>query len=285
MRRRNKKRIEILPKYVLLALTIICVTLMITSLFFENMITSVRDVTNSFILPMQKGVNSVGTFVEEKINALKNYESLLEENESLKEQIVEYENTISGYQDDAYELARLQQLYELDEIYTDYDKTAARVIAKDTGDWFDVFYIDKGTEDGLSVGCNVLYDNGLCGIITEIGDDYAKVRSIIDDTSSVSAMILPAEAICDVEGSLTNYTDGYLVVNNIDKDADVNVGDEVVTSFISTKYLSNITIGYITQISYDSNNLTKTAYITPSCDFSNIQEVLVITQVKKNITD
>ncbi len=127
----------------------------------------------------------------------------------------------------------------------------------------------------------MLYGNGLCGIITEIGEDYAKVRAIIDDTTNVNAMILPSQTICNVSGSLNNYADGYLLVENIDKDAEISEGDQVVTSHVSSKYLSGINIGYITKIENDSNNLTKTAYITPAADFSNIEEVLVITQTKK----
>lgn len=283
--KRNKKHFEIVPKYLLLFLTIICVVLMVLSLFFDGIFLSIRNVTNSFIAPMQKGVNSVGRWVENKSEALKNYESLQAENEMLKEQLEVYQNQISNYQLDSYELKRLRDLYDLDAQYADYPKTAARVTAKDTGNWFDVFYIDKGTNDGVQVGCNVLYGNGLCGIITEVGEDYAKVRAIIDDTSNVNAMILPSEAICNVSGSLTNYTDGYLIAENIDKDADVEEGDEIVTSYVSNKYLSGLTIGYVSHIEYDSNNLTKVAYIIPAADFSNIQEVLVITQVKKTIVE
>ncbi len=283
--KRNKKHFEITPKYILLFLTILCVVLMVLSLFFEGMFLSVRNLTNSFIEPMQKGVNGVGRWFENKAEALENYETLEAENEALREQLELYQTQITNYQLDSYELERLRNLYELDAQYSDYPKTAARVIAKDTGNWFDVFYIDKGTKDGLQNGLNVLYGNGLCGIITETGEDYAKVRAIIDDTSNVNAMVLPSEAICNVSGSLTNYTDGYLIAENIDKDADIEEGDEVVTSYVSNKYLSGLLVGYVSRMEYDSNNLTKTAYITPAADFSNIQEVLVITQEKKTITE
>ena len=98
-------------------------------------------------------------------------------------------------------------------------------------------------------------------------------------------MILPSRSICNVSGSLTNYADGYLIAENIDKDAEISEGDQVVTSYVSNKYLSGINIGYVSKVESDSNNLTKTAYIIPAADFSNIEEVLVILQTKKNITD
>ena len=283
--RRNKKRFDITPKYVLLALTIICVLFMVLSLFFENLFSPLKSITNTFILPMQKGVNTIGSWVESKVDALQNYDSLRQENEELLAQIEEYQSVIQDYQQDSYELERLQALYELDSVYSNYEKTAARVISKDTSNWFDVFYIDKGTDDGILVGANVLYGNGLCGIVTEAGTDYAKVRTIIDDTSNVSACVLPSESICNVTGSLTTYSDGYLIAENIDKDADVNVGDQVVTSYVSDKYLQGIIIGYVSEIEYDSNNLTKTAKILPACDFSDIQEVLVILELKKNVNE
>lgn len=284
-RNKNRKRIEITPRYLLLGLTGVCVVLMLLSLFAGGIFTPVREFTNIFVQPMQKGVNMVGRWVQNKTEALQNYDELLKENEELKTQIDNYRGQVTSYQLDTYELERLQSLYELDQTYESYTKTAARVISKDTSNWFEVFYIDKGTDDGISEGCNVLYGNGLCGVVTETGNNYAKVRTIIDDTSNVNGMVLPSEAICNVEGSVNNYSNGYLIAENIDKDASVNVGDQVVTSYVSSKYLSGLSVGYITKIEDDSNNLTKTAYITPSCDFSKIQEVLVILETKKTITE
>ena len=283
--RRRKKPIDVPPKYILLALTILCVILMVVSLFFDGLSSSLKGITGAIITPMQKGVNSIGTYVEKKVDAFRNYEDVVAENNDLKEQLQSYQSEIKQYQQDSYELNRLKNLYELDSKYPDYKKTVARVIAKDSGNWFDVFYIDKGTDDGVVVGCNVLFGNGLCGIVTDAGTDYAQIRAIIDDTSNVNAMVLPAEAICDVSGSLTNYEDGYLIAENIDKDAEIEEGDEVVTSYVSSKYLAGFTIGYISKREYDSNNLTKRGYIIPATDFSNIEEVLVVLQTKKNVTD
>ena len=127
----------------------------------------------------------------------------------------------------------------------------------------------------------MLSGEGLAGIVIECSEDYAKVRAIIDDSSSISAKIMPSNALCTVEGSLSKYQNGYLVVSNIDKDAAVSVGDKVVTSHISERYFQGITIGYISEITLDSNNLTMTAYLTPTVDFSNLSEVLIITDEKK----
>mgnify|MGYP002289071338 CR=1 FL=1 len=130
-----------------------------------------------------------------------------------------------------------------------------------------------------------MFGNGLCGIVTDAGSDFAMIRSVIDDTSNVNGMILPSEAICNVEGSVNNYENGYLIAENIEKEADISVGDQVVTSYVSSKYLPGLNIGYISKIDEDSNNLTKTPYITPSREYSKIQEVLLILETKKKFSE
>ena len=62
------------------------------------------------------------------------------------------------------------------------------------------------------------------------------------------------------------------------------MGDQIVTSYISDKYLQGILIGYISEVNVDSNNLTRSGYITPVVDFKNLQEVLVITTTKADLT-
>jgi rod shape-determining protein MreC len=65
-----------------------------------------------------------------------------------------------------------------------------------------------------------------------------------------------------------------------DTDDEVEVGDPVVTSYVSDQYQQGILIGYITSIEPNSNNLTKSGTIAPVVDFEHIQEVLVILDIK-----
>ncbi|MDE5967089.1 MAG: rod shape-determining protein MreC [Lachnospiraceae bacterium] len=279
---RFKKKHEIPPKYILLVLTILCLIFLLISLLFENVLYPLKSVTATIIIPMQEAVNSIGIYVENKTEMLEELTRLQEENAEIKEQLETYKAETKEYQQDLYELDRLRILYKLDETYPSYEKVAARVISRDTGNWFHTFIINKGTGDGIDVDCNVLSGNGLVGIVTEVGKNWAKVRAIIDDTSNVSAMFINNSELCTVRGNLTEIDNGYIDVEFIGKDADVNVGDEIVTSYISDKYLSGITIGYVSEITMDANNLTKSAKLIPVVDFSNIQEVLVIKDKKQN---
>ena len=158
--------------------------------------------------------------------------------------------------------------------------TGARVIQKDAGNWYHSFVIDKGTDDGIEVDMNVIADGGLVGIVTEVGSNFAKVRSIIDDDSNVSAMSLNSGDTCIVSGDLKLYADGKLRLSYIDKNDNIWDDDKIVTSNISDKYLPNILIGYAKDITVDSNNVTKSGYLIPAVDFEHLQNVLVIKTLK-----
>ena len=145
------------------------------------------------------------------------------------------------------------------------------------------FYINKGLNDDVYEGCNVICDEGLLGIVVESYDDYAKVRAIIDDRANVTAEIGSAGYLCNVEGSLQNMDNGYLLATDIDKNAIVTEGDKVITSSVSDRYLYGITIGYVTSVEQDPNNLTQTARITLTVNFSDIKDVLVILDRKQEV--
>ncbi|MDD6266862.1 MAG: rod shape-determining protein MreC [Clostridium sp.] len=280
MRFNNKKSIP--PKYILLILTMVCLLLIGASVAFEEVLTPLRFITGVTITPMQKGINAVGNWVTDKIDMLADIRDLQAENEELRAQLDAYQSENKMIMSDTNELNDLRKLYELDSRYPDYEKVAANVISKDSGNWFDTFILDKGSNAGIQVGCNVMAGNGLVGIVTEVGPNYSKVRAIIDDNSNVSAMFLTNSSLCNVIGDEKYMDDGYIRVEHIDKDLDVSEGDELVTSNISDKFLPGITIGYVQKLTLDSNNLTMSADLVPAVDFDNIQTVLVVLELKQS---
>ncbi len=279
---RFDRRKDVNPKYLLLTFTIICVIFLVVSYFAGDQMMAVKNLTGKVISPIQEGINKIGVWTDTKMENFKEIEALNEENAALRKEIAMYKEEVTTYQNQMAELEELRELYALDESFPDFQKTGARVFAKDSSSFFSVFYIDKGLKDGLFEGANVMCGEGLAGIIVECHDDYSKVRGVIDDSSSISAKVMPANALCTVEGNLSLFSDGYIEVKNIDKDAKVAIGDKVVTSPISDRYHQGIIIGYVSEVIYDTNNLTITARITPAVDFNNISEVLVILNKKEN---
>lgn len=279
---KRKTRFSLPSKYTLLILSLLCIGMILASFTMDISLTPLKAVTGYTLMPIQNGINEIGLWFSDKADSLKELKDVMAENEVLKAQVDELTIENSTLQQDKYELERLRELYELDEKYPSYHKIAARIKGKDPGNWFSTFVIDKGTNDGLAVDMNVIAGSGLVGIIIETGPNWSTVRSIIDDSSNVSSMVLSTSDQCTVTGDLQMMSQGKITLQQLkDTDDEVVVGDKIVTSPISNKYLQGILIGYISELSVDANNLTKSGYITPVVDFEHLQEVLVITDLKE----
>ena len=174
----------------------------------------------------------------------------------------------------------------MDQTYEDYPKVAATIISKDPGNWYDTFMINKGSDDGIKVDNNVIAGKGLVGIVTEVGSSWATVRSIIDDSSSVSAMTVSTSDNCIVNGDLELIDEGKLRFEQLyDQENKVTVGERIVTSNISEKFVEGLFIGYVSEVQVDSNNLTKTGTIVTPVDFLHLKDVFVITVNKQDLVD
>ena len=246
----------------------------------DGIMEPLRTGVGYFLIPIQSGVNAVGTGIYKEISTYGTLKSALDENEKLKKQVDQLMEENNRLQAEQYELERLRQLYELDQEYMQYETIGARVIARDSEKWFQVFRINKGSADGVAVDMNVVAGGGLVGIVTDVGANYATVRSIIDDSSRVGAMKVNSSYGCIVAGDLTLYEEGRLKLTDFSKNAVVRDGDQIVTSNISSKFLPGILIGYAANVTIDSEHLTQSGYLIPAADFDNLQEVLILTDVK-----
>ena len=281
MKRRGKSSFP--SKYILLLLTVICIMLLFAGYATGYAGEPIRTICNYVFVPMQKGLDYVGESISINSDDTKTKEQLIAENAQLQEQIDELSTQLTNTRLQQSELDTLRELYDLDQTYADYKTTGAHVIGKGTSNWFNTFTIDKGSKDGIKVDMNVIAGSGLVGIVTDVGKNYAVVRAIIDDTSNVSGMILSNNDNCIVSGNLKSMTESNMITfsNLEDSEDKVSTGDSVVTSNISDKYLPGLLIGYVTDITDDNNNLTKSGEITPVVDFKHLQDVLVIMQLKE----
>ena len=282
MARVKRKNKTIPAKYILLVLTLVCFLLMLGSFTLGWTAGPVGTAASYVFIPMQRGLTTVGNWISDKTYELASLKDVMKENEELKTQVDELSDELNTLKLEQYDTEDLRELLALDTGYSEYQKLSASVIGKDAGNWFDTFLIDKGSKDGLAVGMNVITGRGLAGIITEVGPNYAKVRAIIDDTSSVSGMVLSTSDNCIIKGNLQTMDERQMITFSNLKDTDnkVAVGDQVVTSYISSEYVQGLLIGYISELHVNSNNLTKSGLITPVVDFEHVKHVLVITDMK-----
>ena len=270
-------------KYVLIALTVFCVLLIGLTSIHDEWLTPLRTGVGYFLIPVQSGVNAAGSAIYDEIMDYAKLHDALDENKEMKDIINQLTEENTRLQAEELELKRLRQLYSLDQEYGQYPKVGARVIANDSSNWFQVFRIDKGSKDGIAPDMNVVAGGGLVGIVTDVGANYATVRSIIDDSSRVSGMAMQSGNSCIVAGDLTLFKEGRLRITNVLKESDLKDGDKVVTSNISSVFLPGILIGYASGITNDTNNVTKSGYLIPAAKFDSLQEVLVITKLKSDM--
>ena len=268
-------------KYILIGLTVLCVLLICITSLKDGIMEPLRTGVGYFLIPIQSGVNKVGTGIYNELTDYGKLKNALDENEKLKDQIAQLTEDNNRLQAEQFELKRLRELYQLDQEYMQYEKIGARVIARDSEKWFQVFRINKGSADGVAVDMNVVAGGGLVGIVTDVGANYATVRAIIDDSSRVGAMSLDSSYNCIVAGDLTLYSQGRLKLTDFSRDAVLRDGDQIITYNISTKFLPGILIGYAVDVTMDPEHLTQSGYLIPAADFDNLQEVLILTDVKE----
>ncbi|MDO4614123.1 MAG: rod shape-determining protein MreC [Lachnospiraceae bacterium] len=283
MKRRFRKfSIHIRSRYLLTVFVFVCIGLMLASSTLPGMISPVREISGYAVAPFQNGINQVGGWFRKQLSGFQSVQELSAANEELQAQIDALTEQNSELMQAQTELTRLEALYKLDQEYPEYNKVAAEVISKDPGNWYSTFTINKGTADGIRVDMNVLAQGGLIGIVTETGEHWATVRSIIDDANNISAMAANTSETCVVTGSLLNFESGRISFSGLsDPNDEVTEGSAIVTSNVSSQYLSGLLIGYVSDLSISSNKLTKSGYLIPVASFRSLREVLVITEVKQ----
>ena len=206
-----KKKVSsyVTSRYILIALTAICLIFISTSFFTDKLVAPLRDAVSMVVVPLQKGMNNLGLWTYDKYTTLQEISVVLDENKELKSKVDDLTEENNQLRQDTYELSRLRELYELDEKYPGYT----------------------------------------------------------NDT-------------CIVEGDIELSDSGLIKLTHFKSDITVRDGDKIVTSNISDKYLQGILIGYAKDVEPDSNNLTQSGYLVPAVDFNNLQEVLIITEMK-----
>ena len=282
---KRQTKINIKPKILIFVLTLVCIATLILSVVSPSFSKPIKTVMGSVVVPLQEGMNSIGEWVGNKSDALKTVRKLKKENAKLSNKVAELTEENSLLAQNKYELERLRDMYQLDKDYSSYPKIGANVISKDAGNFFNIFTINKVSDDGIKKDMNVISGGGLVGLVFEVGKNSAKVRSIIDDESSTSVSFPNTSETAIVSGDLKLMKDNLMNITEISKDAKIAEGDMVVTSKISNKFLPGILVGYVMKTSKDPNELTQSGQITPVVDFQHIDEVLVITTLKEGLKD
>ncbi len=263
-------------RWLILVVAIFVISIMGITMGGRERVTFVENTIGNIIAPVQKGVYNMGSFIGDKIRPIisiwaieEENNTLTEENERLHQQLIDAKLTQNELDDldslrTALNYAKNQQL----ENYM-----TVNVIAKDTGNWYNMFTIDKGTNDGITKNSAVMNGDGLVGLVYEVGSNWGKVITIVDNKSNIGFEVLDSDQTYDgmLHGSVNSVISGEL----LDPQAKVDIGNIVVTSGLGI-YPKGIHIGHISEILFDDDNLLTSVVVEPSVNFKNIDRLFVI---------
>lgn len=197
-----------------------------------------------------------------------------EENERLKKQLDKLLSENNRFTEIENSYKRLLKLSEFKQALN-FKTIPAEVIGRDINGWFSTIFINKGSQQGIMKGMTVVGPNGLVGQIIVAAPNSSKVLLLTDSRSSVAALIQRSRSSGIVIGSGTNsYKVKYLNLN-----ADVKVGDRIISSGLGGIFPKGLLIGWVKKIIEKDSSFFLDAEIIPSVDMDKLEEVLVITNV------
>ena len=205
-------------------------------------------------------------------------DELREENEQLKKQIAEMEETVRQAQADREENARLREVAQLREQRRDLHLESARVLVQDSSNWYSELTINKGTAQDITVGDCVVTETGdLLGVVTETGLNWATVRTVLDSESSIGALVFRNGGSAMAQGDFALMGEGRLSLTYLGTEPDVVAGDLIVTSGLGGFYPSQLVIGYVEEVRTSDNGLAQYAVLKPEAQTTGLVQVYVVT--------
>ena len=241
---------------------------------------SIQSVVSSVAAPVQKYVYMAGQRISNVFYFLSSLADTRKENIALKEEIDGLNNKLIDYDKYKSENDELESLLALKNSRSELKYKAANVIGKIGDNWFDMFILDVGENDGVKKGEYVVNGQGLVGQVFEVSKSTCKVMNILDDGANIPAKISSTGEDGMVSGISGNSNEQKCKINYLTVDTKASAGNSVVTSNIVSNdniiIPSDILIGTIEKVEDDKPNLSKIAYIKPAVNFSKVNKVMVI---------
>ena len=230
------------------------------------------------IQPLRAGAQALTNQAEELYSYMFRYEALLAENEALKARIAQMEDDARTADALRRENDRYKDLLKLQTGNQDFKLVDAYIIGWDPTDWASAFTIDKGSVHGVEEGMCVITENGeVVGLVVEVGLTYAEVKTVLDSSLEISAVIATSGYSGMVQGGYATGEAGMLRMNYLPSDSVIRNNDQVVTAG-STVYPKNLILGYVVDAGFDETGVAKFSILEPAADFGSLEQVFVLTQ-------
>jgi len=230
------------------------------------------------LTPIRTGVSQLTDQAEQFYSYMFEYESIAAENARLKEELAQIEDRARQADSISRENDRLRALLELTAVHEDYELVDSYIISRSSGDWSSTFTINRGTNAGIEAGMCAITANGeLVGLVSEVGTNYAVVKSVLDSSLEISASIASFGYNGMVQGAYSSGLEGLLRMNYLPSDATIRNNDQVVTTG-STVYPRDLILGHVVDAGFDDTGVAKYALLEPAANVASLEQVFIITQ-------
>ena len=251
--------------------------ILVTSAARGGRISLLQNATGVLSAPLQKVLSSTVNWFDTIYGYLYQYDSLMAENESLRAQLADAQQSARDGIEASEENARLRELLYLRQKHTDYVLESAKVVLWSSSNWSSSFTISKGRTSGIELNAPVVTEYGaLVGQITELGETWATVSTLIDVDMSVGAFVGTTGSSGMVVGEFALMRDKVAKLTFLADGAQIFVGDEVLTSGSGGAFPAGLVIGTITNVQTEAGGQIEYGIVKPQCDLDSLVQVFII---------
>ena len=230
------------------------------------------------LTPFRAAATALTTTAEKYYGYMFRYEALAAENEVLKKQIAEMEDTARQAESVSRENQRLRKGMNLLETHEDYKLVDAYIIGWNSSDWQNTLTINRGTNSGIQKNMCAVTENGeVVGLVTDVGINYAEVTTILDSTLEISGTIASSGYNGMVRGGYIDGHETLLQMNYLPSAAIIRNKEQVVTSG-STVYPRGLIMGNVVDAGFEETGIAKFALLDPAAEINSLEQIFIITE-------
>ncbi|MEE0970011.1 MAG: rod shape-determining protein MreC [Clostridia bacterium] len=261
----------------LVSLVLVIVPVVLTAMGLGS---TVRSALGAAATPFRAVFTGVANAADGFVSYFGEFDSISAENKILKDRIADLEKRLKAAEATEEENRWLYNYLGLKREHIDYEFEAARVTGRESGNYMTVFTLNRGSMHGIEVNMTVVTDDGIVGYVSEVGATFCKVVTIIETASSVGAYVERSGELGLVEGVYSPSGGSFCEMSYLPSDADIRVGDVILSSGIGSLYPRGLAIGVVSGLSPDEASRGLVAEITPSADLTDIRSVMIIKDFK-----
>ena len=258
-----------------IVITIIILILIVVLSNVDSGTSFIENAASKLVMPIQNGLTYLKNTISGNNTFFTDINNLKQENEELSKKNSELEQSLRELESIKSENETLKEYLGLTEKYGEYNTVPAYIINKDISNYSKTIVINVGKDDGIQENMTVIADQGLVGHVISVTSDTAKVRTIIDTSSSVSCLLSTTDESIVCKGTLEE--ESALKAMYIPDDDGIIQGDSVETSGLGGIYPKGIHVGSIKKVVNTKNAIDRYAIVETAVDFDKLDTVLVIT--------